>query len=57
MSFITGVYICQKNNIVLLSSYEVSDDRFECVYEFKNARSTMAGGVTDKRTEKLFMVK
>ncbi len=46
-----------KNNIVLLSSYEVSDDRFECVYEFKNARSTMAGGVTDKRTEKLFMVK
>lgn len=46
-----------KNNIVLLSSYEVSDDRFECVYEFKNARSTMSGGMAGKRTEKLFMVK
>jgi len=46
-----------KNNIVLLSSYEVSDDRFECVYEFKNARSTLSGGNSGKRTEKLFMVK
>jgi len=46
-----------KNNIVLLSSYEVSDDRFECVYEFKTARSTMAGGNHGKRTEKLFMIK
>lgn len=46
-----------KNNIVLLSSYEVSDDRFECVYEFKNDRSTMSGGMAGKRTEKLFMVK
>ena len=50
-------YEMSKNNIVLLSSYEVSDDRFECVYEFKNARSTMAGGDRGKRTEKLFMVK
>lgn len=46
-----------KNNIVLLSSYEVSDDRFECVYEFKNTRSTFSGGKSGKRTEKLFMVK
>ncbi len=46
-----------KNNIVLLSSYEVSDDRFVCVYEFKTARSTMSGGNSGKRTEKLFMVK
>jgi len=46
-----------KNNIVLLSSYEVSDDRFECVYEFKNASSRLAGGMPGKRTEKLFMVK
>lgn len=46
-----------KNNIVLLSSYEVSDDRFEVVYEFKNARSTLSGGKHGKRTEKLFMVK
>lgn len=46
-----------KNNIVLLSSYEVSDDRFEVVYEFKTARSTLSCGKPGKRTEKLFMVK
>lgn len=55
--FCDWAYEMSKNNIVLLSSYEVSDDRFECVYEFKNARSTMAGGDRGKRTEKLFMVK
>jgi len=46
-----------KNNIVLLSSYEVSDDRFECVYEFKTARSTFQNGMCGSRSEKLFMVK
>lgn len=55
--FYDWAYEMSKNNIVLLSSYEVSDDRFECVYEFKNARSTLAGGDRGKRTEKLFMVK
>jgi 16S rRNA G966 N2-methylase RsmD len=55
--FYDWAYEMSKNNVVLLSSYEVSDDRFECVYEFKNARSTMAGGDRGKRTEKLFMVK
>ena len=55
--FYDWVYEMSKNNVVLLSSYEVSDDIFECVYEFKNARSTMAGGDRGKRTEKLFMVK
>ena len=55
--FYDFAYEMSKHNIVLLSSYEVSDDRFECVYEFKNARSTMSGGKTGKRTEKLFMVK
>lgn len=49
-------YEMTKNNIVLLSSYEVSDDRFECVYEFKTARSTFYGG-QGNRYEKLFMVK
>lgn len=45
-------------NIVLISSYEISDSRFECVYEFKNARSTLSSGsYYGKRTEKLFMVK
>ena len=55
--FYDWVYEMSKNNIVLLSSYEVSDDRFECVYEFNNARSTLSGGVNGKRSEKLFMVK
>lgn len=55
--FYDWAYEMSKNNVVLLSSYEVSGDGFECVYEFKNARSTMAGGDRGKRTEKLFMVK
>ena len=29
-----------KKNIVLISRYEISDDRFKCVYEFEKARST-----------------
>ena len=55
--FYDWAYEMSKNNIVLLSSYEVSDNRFECVYEFKTARSTFVGGNSGKRTEKLFMVK
>ena len=53
--FYHWAYELSKNNVVLLSSYEVSDDRFECVYEFNNARSTFLG--KGKRKEKLFMVK
>lgn len=45
-----------KHNIVIISSYEVSDERFEPVFEFKTARSTFVGGGTGTRTEKLFMV-
>ena len=46
------------NNIVIISSYEISDPRFEVVHEFATARSTMAGGHRGiQRTEKLFMVK
>ena len=46
------------NNVVIISSYEISDPRFEVVHEFKTARSTMAGGHRGiQRTEKLFMVK
>lgn len=44
-----------KNNIVLLSSYEVSDPRFRCVYKFKKARSTLQIGNAGKHCEKLFM--
>ena len=55
-SFYDWAYEMSKNNIVLISSYEISDSRFECVYEFKKARSTFQGGTINK-TEKLFMVK
>lgn len=55
--FYDWAYEMSKKNIVLISSYEISDDRFECVYEFKKARSTFAQNKTGSRTEKLFMVK
>ena len=47
-----------KNNIVIISSYSISDERFEAVYSFDKARSTLQGGTSDKgQNEKLFMVK
>ena len=45
------------NNIVLISSYTVSDERFEVVYNFEKARSTKQGGTSNGKSEKLFMVK
>ena len=56
-SFYDWAYEMSKKNIVLISSYEISDERFECVYEFKNVRSTYAPGPRGKQTEKLFMVR
>ena len=56
-SFYEWAYNMSKKNIVLISSYEISDSRFECVYEFKKARSTLQGGTNNNKTEKLFMVK
>ena len=56
-SFYNWAYEMSKKNIVLISSYGISDERFGCVYEFKKARSTLSGGNRGKRTEKLFMVK
>ena len=56
-SFCNWAYEMSKKNIVLISSYEISDSRFECVYEFKNARSTFSPGTIGRRTEKLFMIK
>ena len=56
-SFYDWAYEMSKKNIVLISSYEISDERFECVYEFKNARSTFSGGTCRNKKEKLFMVK
>ena len=55
--FYEWAYNMSKKNIVLISSYEISDERFECVYEFKNARSTFQSGTNNSKTEKLFMVK
>ena len=46
-----------RENIVLLSSYTVTDDRFEEVFRFETARSTLSGGNDKTRCEKLFMVK
>ena len=46
-----------KTNIVIISSYSISDERFEAVYSFDKARSTLEGGRSNKENEKLFMVK
>ena len=57
-AFYDWAYEMSKKNIVLISSYEISDERFECVYEFKNASSTFAPSkISGELTEKLFMVK
>lgn len=55
--FYDWVIQMSNNNIVLLSSYEVSDDRFECVYNFDKAKSTFQIKNKGQRTEKLFMIK
>lgn len=47
-----------KTNIVIISSYSISDERFEAVYSFDKARSTLQIGTSNKeKNEKLFMVK
>ena len=56
-SFYDWAYEMSKKNIVIISSYEISDERFQCVYEFKKAKSTLAAQGYGVKTEKLFMVK
>lgn len=56
-SFYDWAYEMSKQNTVIVSSYEVSDERFEPVFEFKTAHSTFAGGTNNTKNEKLFMVK
>ena len=46
-----------KNNIVIISSYSISDERFEAVYSFDKAHGTFRGGTRNDKCEKLFMVK
>ena len=45
-----------RKNIVIVSSYDISDPRFEVSFEFKNAYGTL-GGTNTKKYERLFMVK
>ena len=54
--FYDWAYKMSKKNTVIISSYEISDERFEKVYSFDRARSTFHGG-TGGRCENLFMVK
>lgn len=54
--FYDWAYEMAKDNTVVISSYEVSDKRFEEVYRFDKARSTMQQGSAGKKCEKLFMV-
>ena len=57
-AFYDWAYKMSKKNIVLISSYEISDSRFECAYEFKTVKSTFAPNKkSGDKTEKLFMVK
>ena len=44
-----------KRNIILISSYTVSDDNFGVAYEFPTAKSTFQGGSGQGECEKLFM--
>ena len=46
-----------KNNIVIISSYSISDERFEAVYSFDKARSNIQSRTRNDKCEKLFMVK
>ena len=55
--FYDWAYKMAEDNIVLISSYDISDERFEEVYSFDKARSTLQGGCHKSKCEKLFMVK
>ena len=55
--FYDWAFKMSKNNIVLISSYEISDNRFEEVYSFDKARGTFKGLTKNSKCEKLFMVK
>ena len=54
-TFYDWAFEMSKKNTVLISSYEISDKRFKCVFEFEKARSTMQSGKPGNKTEKLFM--
>ena len=55
--FYDWAFEMDKTNIVMISSYSISDERFEVVYSFDKAYSTLQGGKRNNECEKLFMVK
>ena len=55
--FYNWAFEMSKSNIVMISSYSISDERFEAVYSFDKARSTLQSGTRNNKCEKLFMVK
>ncbi|WP_025217148.1 DNA adenine methylase [Mannheimia varigena] len=55
-AFYDWAYEMSKNNIVLISSYSISDDRFKPVFIFHKAKSSLRGGRHSDKCEKLFMV-
>ena len=55
--FYNWAFEMAKTNIVIISSYSISDERFEAVYSFDKARSCLQGGTSNDKCEKLFMVK
>ena len=57
LKFYEWAYKMSEDNIVLISSYGISDDRFDEVYSFDKARSTFQGGTNKGKCEKLFMAK
>ena len=46
-----------RKNIVIISSYDISDPRFDVSFEFNNAYGTLSGGCNTRKHERLFMVK
>ena len=55
--FYNWAFEMSKSNIVIISSYSISDERFEAAYSFDKAHSTLEGGTRYDKCEKLFMVK
>ena len=58
VAFYDWAYMMAQHNIVLVSSYHISDARFIPVFDFPRARSTLGGGMGNKANfERLFMLK
>lgn len=55
LAFYDWAYEMSRNNVVLISSYHVDDNRFKCVFEFNGVISTMCPKRLSRQTEKLFM--